>query len=312
MDRVFNPPNSQTVKLHTSKPHTPYVGRFAPSPTGPLHLGSLATALGSWLIARSNGGKWLLRIEDIDRERCKPEFTALILKALQAHGLNWDGEVWIQSQRHEIYAEHLARLNTEGLAYPCACTRKEIDAANAHRGFGENRIYPGTCAQGMPAGKVARAVRFRCPKEAVTWTDQRLGSIRDNLQESSGDFVLKRGDGYWAYHLVVVVDDFLSGVTHIVRGEDLADTTARQIALYRALKAEPPSYWHLPVIMAEDGQKLSKQTGAQGLDLNQAIENLNRVWSHLGFKPFQAKTPDKWLETALHEVKQNPAYLSML
>lgn len=305
MDRVFNPSNPQTVKLHTSSQPTQYVGRFAPSPTGPLHLGSLATALGSWLDARRHAGKWLLRIEDIDQERCKPQFTTLIMRALHAHGLHWDGDVWIQSQRHSIYAEYLEKLDAAGLIYPCACTRKDIDDANAHRAFGQNRVYPGTCAKGMASGKVARAMRFRCPKEAVTWTDQRLGFIRDHLQESSGDFVLKRGDGYWAYHLVVVVDDLLSGVTHIVRGEDLADTTGRQIALYRALKAQAPSYWHLPVILADDGQKLSKQTGAEALDLSQPIENLNRVWTHLGYKPFRAETPTEWLENALITVKQN-------
>lgn len=283
-----------------------YKGRFAPSPTGPLHLGSLATALGSWLEARSQGGEWLVRIEDIDEERCKPEFTPLILQALQAHGLAWDGEVWVQSQRHAVYAQHLHHLSEAGLVYPCACTRKEIDDANAHRAFGENRVYPGTCAKGMPAGRQARAIRFRCPQNVIEWQDRRLGLIQDNLQQSSGDFVLKRGDGFWAYHLVVVVDDMLSGVTHIVRGEDLADTTARQVALYRAFNAQTPQYWHLPVILADDGQKLSKQTGAEALDLSQPINNLNKVWTHLGYKPIYPKANDTtrqtsadWLNAAL-------------
>lgn len=279
--------------------HPTYTGRFAPSPTGPLHLGSLATALGSWLDARSHQGRWLLRIEDIDTERCKPEFTPLILDALQAHGLNWDGEVWIQSQRHAVYAEHLHTLQAQGLVYPCACTRKEIDEANSQRAFGENRVYPGTCAQGMPPGRAARAMRFRCPKQAVEWTDQRLGHFSEELQHSSGDFVLRRGDGHWAYHLAVVVDDYLSGVTHIVRGEDLADTTARQVALYHAFHAQVPRYWHLPVILAGDGQKLSKQTGAQALSLNTPIDNLNRVWTHLGYTAIQADVTGDWLDAAL-------------
>lgn len=307
MDRVFGASTIELVKLNTPRAPdlttTKHRGRFAPSPTGPLHLGSLATALGSWLEARSQGGEWLVRIEDIDEERCKPEFTPLVLQALQIHGLHWDGEVWVQSQRHAIYAQHLRQLSEAGLVYPCACTRKDIDDANSHRAFGENRIYPGTCAGGMPTGKQARAIRFRCPQEAITWKDRRLGLITDNLQKGSGDFVLKRGDGFWAYHLVVVVDDMLSGVTHIVRGEDLADTTARQLALYRAFNAQAPQYWHLPVILADDGQKLSKQTGAKALDLSQPIENLNKVWTHLGHAPLQLPgknpSPLDWLNAAL-------------
>lgn len=276
------------------------VGRFAPSPTGPLHLGSLATALGSWLQAKRQGGQWLVRIEDIDPERCKPEYTESILQALRVHGLLWDGEVWIQSRRHAIYHAHLQQLVKANLAYPCACTRKEIDEANAHRAFGQNRVYPGTCAHGMPAGRSARAWRFRCQPGVLEWEDLRLGLQRDDLSETSGDFVLQRGDGHYAYHWVVVLDDILSGVTHVVRGEDLVDTTARQIAVYRALGATPPKYLHLPVILAEDGQKLSKQTGAKALNLDSPLLNLNIVWRHLGGEAnILADTPAEWLAKAL-------------
>lgn len=288
------------------------IGRFAPSPTGPLHLGSLATALGSFLDARLHGGQWLLRIEDIDEGRCKPEFTEAILQTLQAHGLAWDGVPWVQSQRHGIYQEALNHLHSLGHTYPCGCTRQDIELANQNRSPGEQRVYPGTCRQGIPEGRQARAVRLRCPSEPVCWLDHRLGPQRDLLSGSSGDFVLKRGDGYWAYHLVVVVDDLLANVSSIVRGEDLTDTTGRQIALWRLLQPWAaglghseggiPTYWHLPVICSPDGQKLSKQTGAQALDLTMPYGNLNTVWQHFGLPPITgatANTPAQWLKAAL-------------
>lgn len=289
---------------------TPYVGRFAPSPTGPLHLGSLATALGSFLDARVHQGQWLLRIEDIDEGRCDTASVEHILHTLKRHGLQWQGEVWVQSQRHSVYETVLKHLNILNLTYPCACTRKEIDDANSQRALGENRIYPGTCRHGMPEGREARAIRFRCPTEPIQWHDHRLGTFNDDLNTSSGDFVLKRGDGYWAYHLVVVVDDLASKVTHIVRGEDLADTTARQIAVWKALQGGldaqtaaqatliPPSYWHLPVILAEDGQKLSKQTGALAVPEHDPVLNLNTVWQHFGLGKIKATEVTQWLELA--------------
>jgi glutamyl-Q tRNA(Asp) synthetase len=284
----------------------PYIGRFAPSPTGPLHLGSLATALGSFLDAKVHGGKWLLRIEDIDEGRCDAASVEHILHTLKRHGLNWHGDVWVQSQRHSVYETALKCLSELGLTYPCACTRKEIEEANSRRALGENRVYPGTCRHGMPAGRKARAIRFRCAAEHVKWQDHRLGDFNDDLNRSSGDFVLKRGDGYWAYHLVVVVDDLASKVTHIVRGEDLADTTARQIAVWKALQSgldakaviQPPAYWHLPVILAEDGQKLSKQTGAQAVPEHDPVLNLNTVWQHFGLDKIKATTTKQWLELA--------------
>jgi glutamyl-Q tRNA(Asp) synthetase len=284
-----------------------YKGRFAPSPTGPLHMGSLATAVGSYLDSRIHGGQWLLRIENIDEGRCQAGSVAHIVHTLTRHGLHWDNEVWVQSERHQEYQAALDRLQAAGLMYPCACTRQEIDAANASRANHENRVYPGTCRNGLAPGRQARAIRFLCPETPVAWKDHRLGKFQDKLAVSSGDFVLKRGDGYWAYHLVVVVDDLASQVTHIVRGEDLAGTTARQIALWEALQAgipedrklQPPAYWHLPVILAEDGQKLSKQTGALAVPEQDPVQNLNQVWQHFGLPILQADSPERWLELAL-------------
>lgn len=277
-----------------------YVGRFAPSPTGPLHLGSLATALGSWLDAQVHQGRWLVRIEDIDPERCKPEHTTAILQALHAHGLHPDEPIWTQSQRHDVYDHTLEPLLHAGAVYPCACTRKELDAANQHRAFGDNRVYPGTCRHGMPKGRTARALRLRVPETPVVWTDWRLGPQAEDLNHTSGDFVLKRGDGHWAYHWVVVVDDALAGVTDVVRGEDLTDTTGRQVAVYRAMGWPEPRYFHLPVILAEDGQKLSKQTGAQALDCQRPLDNLAHVWSHFGMPALGAGLSlTGWLQQAV-------------
>ncbi|WP_334120387.1 tRNA glutamyl-Q(34) synthetase GluQRS [Limnobacter sp.] len=284
----------------------PYIGRFAPSPTGPLHLGSLATALGSFLDAKVHRGQWLLRIEDIDEGRSDSASAEHILHTLKRHGLQWQGEVWVQSQRHTVYQATLTQLQDKNLIYPCACTRKEIDQINAHRAPGENRIYPGTCRNGMPEGREARAIRFRCPVEPIEWRDHRLGALKDDLNVSSGDFVLKRGDGFWAYHLVVVVDDLASKVTHIVRGEDLTDTTARQIAVWKALQGgldpqavvPPPAYWHLPVILAADGQKLSKQTGALAVPEHDPVLNLDTVWRHFGLDKIKATAASQWLELA--------------
>ena len=275
-----------------------YTGRFAPSPTGPLHLGSLATALGSYLDARVHNGKWLLRLEDIDEQRCSVEFSSQIQQALQAHGLVWDEPPWIQTMRQTHYAQALDQLANQGYTYPCACTRQEIDQANPDRQMGQNRIYPGTCSRGMPPGRQARAIRFRCPKKTIAWTDHRLGHFSECLQKTSGDFVLARTDGSWTYHLAVVVDDIASGVTHIVRGDDLCDTTARQIALCEALNQKTPAYWHLPVVLANDGQKLSKQTGAQALALEKPMDNLNRVWKHFGLQRIESDAPAAWLTQA--------------
>jgi glutamyl-Q tRNA(Asp) synthetase len=249
-----------------------YRGRFAPSPTGPLHAGSLVAALASWLDARAHGGAWLVRIEDVDTPRCVPGADAEILRQLAACGLHPDEPPQWQHTRGAAYAQALQQLREAGAAYDCGCTRKDIDDALAARGlphqrFGE-RVYPGTCRAGLQ-GRPARAVRLRVPVGAgeVHWHDRRLGAQQQDVAAAVGDFVLRRADGLWAYQLAVVVDDAAQGITHVVRGEDLADNTARQILLQRALGLPTPAYLHTPLVMAADGHKLSKQNGAAALEL---------------------------------------------
>jgi glutamyl-Q tRNA(Asp) synthetase len=256
-------------------------GRFAPSPTGPLHAGSLVAALASWLDVRARGpqARWLVRIEDADTERCLPGLGEHILGQLAACGLLPDETPLWQTQRTARYQAALDALITAHRAYPCGCSRKDIDAALAARGVTHTRhgerVYPGTCRQGLH-GKSARAWRFAVEPLApppdlcvhdLHWTDRRLGPQRQDVAAEVGDFVLRRADGPWAYQLAVVVDDADQGITDVVRGEDLADNTARQILLQRALGLPTPSYLHTPLVLAPDGQKLSKQNGATALDL---------------------------------------------
>lgn len=236
----------------------PYVGRFAPSPTGPLHFGSLAAALASWLDARSAGGRWLLRMEDLDQPRVVPGAADTILRQLESFGLLWDGAVEYQSRRGAFYREALQRL--AACTYSCACTRKEIeDSALAIDG---SRIYPGTCRNGLAPGKSARAVRLRTDTVPVRFTDRVQGEIVQSVEAEVGDFVLLRADGLFAYQLAVVVDDAAQGVTDVVRGADLLDSTARQIYLQRRLGYATPRYLHTPVATNSAGEKLSKQTRA--------------------------------------------------
>jgi glutamyl-Q tRNA(Asp) synthetase len=247
----------------------PYRGRFAPSPTGPLHAGSLVAALASWLDARVHGGRWLVRIEDTDSPRCVAGAAEAVLGQLAACGLVADEPPLWQHTRSEAYAAALQTLRERGQAYDCGCTRADIDTALAdagrgHQRFGE-RIYPGTCRAGLK-GKPARAVRLRLDGVMV-WHDRRLGGQQQDLTTEVGDIVLRRADGLWAYQLAVVVDDAVQGISDVVRGEDLADNTARQIALQRALGLPTPRYLHTPLVMAADGHKLSKQNGAAPLDL---------------------------------------------
>lgn len=241
-----------------------YVGRFAPSPTGPLHFGSLVAALGSCLEARRHGGRWLLRIEDVDEPRCSPAMADDILRTLEACGFEWDGAVLVQSARKARYGEALASLKARGLVYPCACTRRELaDSTVAPDGA---PIYPGTCRDGLPAGKAARAWRLRVDADAVCFDDAIQGRYCQNLAREVGDFVLLRADGYFAYQLAVVADDADQGVTHVVRGADLLDSTPRQIFLQRRLGVATPEYVHLPVAVDAAGEKLSKQTLAPSVD----------------------------------------------
>ena len=253
-----------------------YRGRFAPSPTGPLHDGSLVAALASWLDARAHGGQWLVRIEDVDGPRCPPGTGEFILGQLAALGLQPDEPPVWQSRRGALYQAALDRLVSTGQAYGCACTRAEIAAAYERtvgpRPKHGELVYPGTCRDGTH-GRDARAWRLRV-QGRIDWQDRRLGAQTQDLAAEVGDFVLKRADGLWAYQLAVVVDDAEQGITDIVRGEDLADNTPRQIALQRALGLPTPRYLHTPLVLAADGHKLSKQNGAAALDLRNPAERL--------------------------------------
>jgi glutamyl-Q tRNA(Asp) synthetase len=283
------------------------VGRFAPSPTGPLHAGSLAAALASWLDARANGGRWLVRIEDVDAPRCVPGVDRVILQQLAACGLLPDEEPVWQSPRGALYQAALERLVRGGHAYPCACSRKDIEQALAARGQQRHRhgelVYPGTCRAGLQ-GRTARAWRLRVAPGVVHWIDRRLGPQQQDVERDVGDFVLRRADGLWAYQLAVVVDDAEQGITDVVRGADLADNTARQILLQRALALPTPRYFHTPLVLGPDGEKLSKQNGARALDTSDPLRALNSAASVLGLAAHSGPVPEalaawqrQWLDS---------------
>ncbi|MFC7297616.1 tRNA glutamyl-Q(34) synthetase GluQRS [Herminiimonas aquatilis] len=257
-----------------------YTGRFAPSPSGPLHAGSLVAAMASYLDAKAHQGQWLVRIEDIDEMRTVAGASDAIMQALTIFGMRHDGEVVVQSQRKPLYQAAFKRL--AGHTYACGCTRKEITDSRLGIAADGAAIYPGTCRDGISAGKVARTLRLRVPdigqeNETVTFNDRWLGQLTQHLATEVGDFVLKRADGYWAYQLAVVVDDADQGITHVVRGTDLLESTGRQIYLQRLLDLPTPSYMHVPVVLNEVGEKLSKQTGAAPLDLNNPLTELLRA-----------------------------------
>jgi glutamyl-Q tRNA(Asp) synthetase len=272
-----------------------YRGRFAPSPTGPLHAGSLVAALASWLDARRHGGVWLVRIEDVDTPRCVPGADRQILEQLQRCGLTSDEPPLWQSSRGDAYQAALDRLVAQGQAYPCACSRKDIETALAAQGRprvrGQEAPYPGTCRDGLH-GRPARAWRFRVPEGVVRWHDRRLGDQQQDVAREVGDFVLRRADGLWAYQLAVVLDDADQGITQVVRGEDLADNTARQLLLQRALGVPSPTYLHTPLVLGADGEKLSKQNGAQALDLADPLRALNDAAAVLGLPAQNGPVPD--------------------
>ncbi len=287
-----------------------YIGRFAPSPTGPLHAGSLVAALASWLDAKAHGGLWLVRIEDVDAPRCIPNIDQVMLDQLQAFGLIPDAPPWFQSQRRAVYQSALDDLIGRGQAYPCTCTRKGLAQALAALGLAQQRhgelVYPGTCrrrlGQAQSDNRLENAswrLQTGCSVEkrpnvpvvveeldTVTiagkmtdnflhWQDRRLGKQQQDVENTVGDFVLKRADGCFTYQLAVVVDDAAQGITHVVRGEDLADNTARQILLQHALGLATPVYLHTPLVLGTNGEKLSKQNGAQALDATQPLVALN-------------------------------------
>jgi glutamyl-Q tRNA(Asp) synthetase len=265
----------------------PYLGRFAPSPTGPLHFGSLVAALASWLDARHAGGRWLLRIEDLDRPRVMPGAVDRILRQLEACGLHWDGPIAIQSERVHLYDDALRSLMAH--TYPCACTRKELeDSALALDG---SRIYPGTCRGVLASGKTARARRVRTSADPIRFVDRVQGRIEQRLESEVGDFVLWRADGVFAYQLAVVVDDAAQGITDVVRGADLLDSTPRQIHLQRLLGVATPRYLHVPVALGAAGEKLSKQT----LAADAGADDLERALQFLGMQTPRGLAPRELL-----------------
>lgn len=253
-------------KASTHALPAPYRGRFAPSPSGPLHFGSLVAALGSYLDARAQGGEWLLRIEDVDQPRTVPTAADGILRTLEGFGFEWDGEVIMQSRRLDLYHAALVRLQLDGDVYPCSCSRSEIAAASRLPSVDGGLLYPGTCRNGLADGKAARSWRLCVPNREFCYVDRVQGEARQNLQREVGDFVLLRADGQYAYQLAVVVDDAAQGVSAVVRGVDLLDSTVRQIWLQQRLGLPTPSYAHLPVVVNAAGEKLSKQTQAKAVD----------------------------------------------
>lgn len=252
-----------------------YRGRFAPSPTGPLHLGSLVTALGSYLHARQCGGQWLLRIEDVDRFRCDADATQRILRDLSLLGMRWDGDIRYQTHCDAAYQSALNTLTQQQHVFPCACTRKRLNG----------RPYDGRCRDGLTDGEEGRTVRVKVPDHDVCFHDQLQGAFCQNLWHSVGDFIIRRADGLFAYQLAVVVDDAEQGITDIVRGIDLLDNTPRQLHLQRLLHYPEPNYLHLPVLVNPDGQKLSKQHHAPAIDTRQPVTLLWQALHLLGQAP---------------------------
>jgi len=258
----------------------PYRGRFAPSPTGPLHFGSMVAAVGSFLQARMQNGEWLVRMEDLDPPREAPGAADDILRTLEAFGLHWDGTVMYQSRRQHIYDEALEKLKAQGALYPCACSRREIADSSVNGVDGP--VYPGTCRNGIPSGRAPRAWRVRVDGEQIEFNDAIQGRLSRNLAKDFGDFIVQRADGFFAYQLAVVMDDVEQRITEIVRGADLIESTPRQIHLQRLLNLPTPNYLHLPVALNARGEKLSKQTFAAPLDATHPLPALLRVLDFLG------------------------------
>ena len=305
MNTLQNPQSSQGSSQETSRQAFPYRGRFAPSPTGPLHAGSLASALGSWLDARAHGGQWLVRIEDVDTPRTVQGSDQIILQQLIACGLHWDEEVVWQSKRTALYQAALDQLNKDQMTYRCICSRKHIEetlrASGAELGRHEELIYPGSCRNQNRQEEKA-AIRVALPGSCVLQFKDRMKGVQSqDLTTQVGDFVLRRGDGLFTYQLAVVVDDHLQGITHIVRGEDLLSNTARQLYLQQILGYQIPSYLHLPLVTNAAGEKLSKQTQALEIDTSNTdaiLNSLRRAAIHLGLNDDRkelGKTIHEWL-----------------
>ncbi len=275
---------------------TIYRGRFAPTPSGPLHFGSIVAAVGSYLEARAHAGEWRVRIDDLDLLRVAPGATDSILRCLEQLGFEWNGPVIYQSRRTPAYHAALHQLRQRGVVYPCACTRKEI-AERARTGV-EGPVYAGTCRRGMPAGREARAVRLLTTGAQVQFDDAVLGPQMRDLEREAGDFVLYRADGVFAFHLASAVDDGELEMTDIVRGADLLESSARQIHVIRLLGLNVPRYTHLPVAVNARGEKLSKQTLAKSVDPGEPAQVLVPVLRFLGQSPpeelSRAGTPEVW------------------
>lgn len=280
------------------------MGRFAPSPTGPLHFGSLVAAVGSYLEARAQGGDWLVRMEDIDAPRNVPGAADDILRTLEAFGFEWTGEVLWQSRRIEAYAAALEQLQAVGAAYPCACSRKEIADRAMRTAIDGGDVYPGTCRSGLPADRTPRAWRLRVDAQTVAFADRVQGVQTQCLERDVGDFVLLRADGLFAYQLAVVVDDAYQGVTDVVRGADLLDSTPRQIWLQQCLGVATPKYAHLPVATNASGEKWSKQTLAPAIRMADAGAQIWGALDFLGQAPpadlRQGDLPEVWAWARAH------------
>lgn len=250
--------------LNNELQQRPVIGRFAPSPTGPLHFGSLVAALGSYLLARINAGQWLLRIEDLDPPRTVAGAAERMIRLLEWLGFEWDGEIVFQSRRTDRYAQVLQQLRDQKQLFDCSCSRREILLSAPHPGE-EGPIYSGLCRQGPAGSRTALATRLRVADQTIVYRDQIFGLQQQQLQLEVGDFILRRADGLFAYQLAVVIDDIDSGVNQVVRGADLLSSTARQIYLYQCLQQPPPEYFHLPLALGADQEKLSKRHGASAV-----------------------------------------------
>ncbi|WP_407437073.1 tRNA glutamyl-Q(34) synthetase GluQRS [Lelliottia sp.] len=295
-------------------PQSDYIGRFAPSPSGELHFGSLIAALGSYLQARANNGIWRVRIEDIDPPREVPGAAETILHQLEHYGLNWDGDVLWQSQRHDAYREHLAWLHAQGLSYYCTCTRARIQNAGG--------VYDGHCRH-LNHGPENAAVRLLQHSPVTHFNDLLLGEIHADKRLANEDFIIHRRDGLFAYNLAVVVDDHFQGVTEIVRGADLIEPTVRQISLYNVFGWDVPDYIHLPLALNAQGNKLSKQNHAPALPngdprpvlidaLRFLNQNVTSEWQDLGLDELLKTAMDNWVLSAVPKIQHSQTHLAEL
>jgi len=278
-----------------------YIGRFAPSPSGPLHAGSVAVALASYLDAKAHQGRWLVRMEDLDTPRMVAGADQVILQQLQALGLMWDGDILYQSTRSSAYEAGFQTLQHQNRVYPCGCTRREIsDAVLDRLGVlpeGE-RPYPGTCQRGLPPGREPKSWRVRVDAGTTHFVDRWCGEQTQDVAQQVGDFVVRRADGLWAYQLAVVLDDHEQGITHVVRGQDLLSSTARQQWLAQLLDVSSPTVMHIPLVTDDKGVKLSKQNGATAVNTGDPLPVLQQAWAHLGFEPLAVDTPATFLTVA--------------